>query len=143
MSEPIFSIQSVSVKESIFQLETTWPAGAKLEEHLIMFNIAIDSQEIKTNEHEVNLKVSVNTKHQDKMLSKCQVVVLGNFSIQNIDEKQMPLLLNIQCPLMLYPYVQERVANAYLHSTLPIVTLPLINFELLYKNKLKSVLEVA
>jgi preprotein translocase subunit SecB len=137
MSQPLFALQAFYLKKSVFELHSTWPTNAKSEEHRIALAVDVNSNTLTNDQYEVSLKLTLNTHWQEQLISKCQVVFAGNFKIQGFADEQMPLLLNAQCPALLYPYVQERIANAYLHSQVPPVHLPLLNFEAIYQEKLK------
>jgi len=62
----------------------------------------------------------------------------GIFEIRNVPQEQMPLILNVVCPNIVYPYLRANVADVIQRAGFPPIHLAEINFEALYQQRLQQ-----
>ena len=51
-------------------------------------------------------------------------------------QEQLPLILNVVCPNIIYPYLRSNVADVVQRAGFPPIHLAEINFEALYQQRL-------
>ncbi|ADU64894.1 protein-export chaperone SecB [Desulfurispirillum indicum] len=65
-----------------------------------------------------------------------EVVLSGIFALKDdFDEEDREIILNVNCPSILFPYSRECVANLSMRSEYGAITLPSVNFMELYQAK--------
>ena len=60
----------------------------------------------------------------------------GIFEIRNLPDEQLPLVLNVVCPNIVYPYLRANVADVIQRAGFPPMHMAEINFEALYQQRL-------
>ena len=80
--------------------------------------------------------MTVTTRIGDKVLFLVDARQGGIFEIRNIPPEQMPVVLNVVCPNVIYPYLRSNVADVIQRAGFPPIHLSEINFEALYQQKL-------
>ena len=62
----------------------------------------------------------------------------GLFNIKGFTEEQLPQILNITCPGILFPYLRETLDNVVTKGSFPALLLPPINFDALFANAVQQ-----
>src|SRR5262245_48987694 len=76
-----------------------------------------------------------NTKSGDKVLFLVEASQAGVFQIRNVAESDLPPLLGIVCPNVLFPYARETVSDLITRAGFPPVLLAPVNFEAIYQQR--------
>jgi preprotein translocase subunit SecB len=134
--QPIFQIQRMYLKD--LSLEIPGAPRIFLEQQQPAVEISLDSAQEQLSEgiHEVTVTVTVTTRIGDKVLFLVEARQGGIFEIRNIPPEQMPVVLNVVCPNVIYPYLRSNVADVIQRAGFPPIHLSEINFEALYQQKL-------
>jgi preprotein translocase subunit SecB len=134
--QPIFQIQRMYLKD--LSLEIPGAPRIFLEQQQPAVEISLDSTQEHLNDgiHEVTVTVTVTTRIGDKVLFLVEAREGGIFEIRNIPPEQMPVVLNVVCPNVIYPYLRSNVADVIQRAGFPPIHLSEINFEALYQQKL-------
>jgi preprotein translocase subunit SecB len=56
----------------------------------------------------------------------------GVFRIQNVPQDQIPMVLGIGCPNIVFPYLREAVSDVVIRAGFPPLLLNPVNFEALF-----------
>ena len=56
----------------------------------------------------------------------------GIFRIQNVPQDQMPMVLGIGCPNIVFPYLRETVSDVVIRAGFPPLLLNPVNFEAMF-----------
>jgi preprotein translocase subunit SecB len=56
----------------------------------------------------------------------------GIFRIQNVPQDQIPMVLGIGCPNIVFPYLRETVSDVIIRAGFPPLLLNPVNFEALF-----------
>jgi preprotein translocase subunit SecB len=59
----------------------------------------------------------------------------GIFRIQNVPQDQLPLVLGIGCPNIVFPYLRETVSDVVIRAGFPPLLLNPVNFEALFQQQ--------
>jgi preprotein translocase subunit SecB len=99
--------------------------------------VQITQQSQRVNEAlvEVTLVVTVTAKSGDKVLFLVEASQAGVFQIRNVAESDLPPILGIVCPNVLFPYARETVSDLITRAGFPPVLLAPVNFEAIYQQR--------
>jgi preprotein translocase subunit SecB len=132
---PTFGIEKVYVKDLSLEV----PAGAQafMRQEQPQLEVQITQQTQRVNEflHEVTLVVTVTAKTGEKVLFLVEASQAGIFQIRNVSEAELPPVLAIVCPNVLFPYARETVSDLITRAGFPPVLLAPVNFEALYQQR--------
>jgi preprotein translocase subunit SecB len=134
--QPLFQIQRMYLKD--LSLEIPGAPRIFLEQQQPAVEVALDTTQETLSDgiHEVTVTVTVTTRIGDKVLFLVEAREGGIFEIRNIPDDQMPVVLNVVCPNVIYPYLRANVADVIQRAGFPPIHLSEINFEALYQQKL-------
>jgi preprotein translocase subunit SecB len=62
----------------------------------------------------------------------------GVFQIRNVPDSDLPALLGIVCPNVLFPYARETVSDLITRAGFPPVLLAPVNFEAIYQQRAEA-----
>ncbi|MFS1539641.1 MAG: protein-export chaperone SecB [Candidatus Phlomobacter fragariae] len=136
--EMVFQIRRIYTKDisfetpnapNIFQQE--WQPEVKLD-------LDTSSSELAEHVYEVILRVTVTASIIEETAFLCEVQQAGIFSIDGIEESQMPHCLGAYCPNILFPYARECITNLVSRGTFPQINLAPVNFDALFMNYLQQ-----
>jgi preprotein translocase subunit SecB len=85
--------------------------------------------------YEVILEVNVVGKWKDKFLYVLNITYGGLFDIKEHTKEEQKRALGVDCPLLLFPYVQQSIANITAQSGLHSAFVQPINFEKLFNKE--------
>jgi preprotein translocase subunit SecB len=138
-NQPVFQIQRMYLKD--LSLEIPGAPRIFLEQQAPAVEIAIDSAHEALTEsiHEVTVLATVTTKiGADKTVFLVEAKQAGIFDIRNIPAEQMPVVINVVCPNVIYPYLRANIADIVSRAGFPPIHLAEINFEALYQQKMQQ-----
>jgi preprotein translocase subunit SecB len=136
--QPVFQIQRMYLKD--LSLEIPGAPRIFLEQQQPTVEIALDTahEALTDTVHEVTVTSTVTTKIGDKVVFLVEAKQAGIFDIRNIPAEQMPIVINVVCPNVTYPYLRANVADVIQRAGFPPIHLAEINFEALYQQKLAA-----
>ena len=136
-ANPVFQIQRMYLKG--LSLEIPNAPRIFLEQQAPAVEISLDSADeaLADGIHEITLTCTVTTKiGADKVVFLVEAQQAGIFEIRNIPQEQMPVVLNVVCPNIVYPYLRANVADVVSRAGFPPIHLAEINFEAMYQQRL-------
>jgi preprotein translocase subunit SecB len=87
---------------------------------------------------EVCITATVHTKIGEKTLFLVEAKQGGVFEIRNIPEDQVPSILGIACPQIIYPYLRGNISDLIQRAGFQPVHLTEINFQAMYEQQMKQ-----
>ncbi len=96
------------------------------------------SQNVQEGFYDVTLALTVTAKLGENTLFLVEAKQAGIFQIRGVAESDLPPVLGIHCPNILFPYARETVSDAINRMGFPPVYLAPINFEALYQQQLEQ-----
>ena len=137
MSEPIFNLQRIYVKESSFLSSNTPELFRELGQLKNEMELKLEHKELEKHHYEVVLDIAVKTtgkvKDKEREVSNVKVKHAGVFRLEGFKEEELKNLLDTYCPEMLYPYARHVVTELTVMGSLPPVMLAPVNFHMLQK----------
>jgi preprotein translocase subunit SecB len=136
--QPIFQIQRMYLKD--LSLEIPGAPRIFLEQGTPALEVAIDTTQdvLADGIHEITVTTTVTTRLGDKVLFLVEAREAGIFEIRNVPPEQMPLVLNVVCPNIIYPYLRSNVADVVQRAGFPPIHLTELNFESVYQSRLAA-----
>lgn len=132
----VFQIQRIYLKD--LSLEIPGAPRIFLEQQNpsleISLDVAIDA--LAETVHEVVVSATVTTRIADKVLFLVEAKQGGIFEIDGVAAGQMPMVLNVVCPSIVYPYLRSNIADVISRAGFPHVHLTEVNFEAFYQQRL-------
>lgn len=133
-----FAIQRIYLKDCSFETPGS-PDVFRIEwQPRVDFELQIIHTALQEGVYEVVLAGTVTAKLDEKIAFLVEVKQAGIFTLQNIPEDQLPLILNIVVPNVLFPYFRETVSNLTVRGSFPQLSLDPINFEALYAQRVQQ-----
>ena len=132
---PIFQLQRVYLKDA--SLELPHAPQIFLEQGTPQFEVQLDvsHESVVEGVREIIVRVTATARVNDKVLFLVEAKQAGIFELRGIPDDQMPAVLGIVCPGIIYPYLRANVADLLTRTGLPPIHLAEINFEALYQQK--------
>jgi preprotein translocase subunit SecB len=132
VQQPVFNIEKLYVKD--LSVEVPNAPGIFLEHQAPQMdvNMSTESRALGDDVYHTSLTVTVTAKIGDKNLFLVECTQAGIFRIQNVPQEQMPMVLGIGCPNIVFPYLRETVSDVIIRAGFPPLLLNPVNFEALF-----------
>lgn len=135
---PEFNIQRIYIKDSSFEAPATPEIFRKEWKPEVHLDLSIKHESLGENSYEVVIKILVTAKIGEQTAFIAELKQAGIFTINNFKPEQMPEVLNILCPEVLFPYARETVSDLTVRGSFPPLHLAPINFAALYQKQAKD-----
>ncbi|MFT4101570.1 MAG: protein-export chaperone SecB [Burkholderiaceae bacterium] len=135
-SSPVFAIQRMYLKDLSLEIPHAPQIFLEQAQPGVEISLDVEAEQLADGIFESAVTVTVTTKVGDKTAFLVEAKQAGIFEIRGVPDDQMPLLLNVVCPNIVYPYLRANVADTVQRSGFPPIHLAEINFEALYQQRL-------
>jgi preprotein translocase subunit SecB len=105
----------------------------------IDLGVDIQAKRLDQERYEVEIKLRVSAKSEDKTLFLLELVYAGLLVIQNVPEEFLQQMLLIEAPHMLFPFARRVVADTIRDGGMPPLMIEPIDFAGLYRARLGDV----
>ncbi|MDF2868391.1 MAG: secB [Gammaproteobacteria bacterium] len=137
-NQPQFVIQRIYVKDLSFETPNA-PAIFKAEwQPEMSIDLNTQANPIDNDIYEVELRLTVTAKLQDKVAYVAEVKQAGIFTLSGFVDDQLRAMLGSFCPNILFPYVREVIADVINRGSFPQFNLAPVNFDALYMDHLQQ-----
>ena len=133
---PVFSIQRMYLKGMSVELPNAPQIFLESAQPSVDVQLDVASAAVVEGIQEIVVTVTVTTRSGDKTAFLVEASQAGIFEIRNIPDEQMPVLLNVVCPNIIFPYLRANLADAIQRTGFPPIHLAEINFEAVYQQRL-------
>jgi preprotein translocase subunit SecB len=103
--------------------------------------LQLQTNNIQEGYYDVVVSITVTAKMAENTLFIVEAKQAGIFQVRGVPEGDLPPLLAIHCPNIIFPYAREVISDAINRMGFPPVYLAPINFEALYQQQLNAELE--
>ena len=103
----------------------------------IQIRVDVRTADLGESRHEVVLDINVEAKADANPVFLVELSYGGLFELANIPAEGMPLLLQVECPRLLFPFARRVVADATRDGGFPPLMIDPIDFLSLYRRKLQ------
>ena len=101
-------------------------------------NIRSANRDVGSDNVEVTLTLTVESKDKDETLFLIEIVQAGVFLVQGYTPQERSMLLGTFCPATLYPFAREAICDISTKGGFPQLLLQPINFDALYAQAMKD-----
>jgi preprotein translocase subunit SecB len=128
-----FAIQKIYLKDVSFESPNA-PAVFTEGEWKPEVNIQLNSsnKSLGQDTYEVDLKITVTTKHNDKTAFLVELTQSGIFTVAGFAQENLKGMLAAFCPETLFPFAREAIAELVGKGGFPPLLLAPVNFNALY-----------
>ncbi|HPU52528.1 MAG TPA: protein-export chaperone SecB [Burkholderiaceae bacterium] len=142
-NDPIFGIQRVYLKDLSLEIPNAPHIFLETQAPSVEIQLDVASLTLFEGVYESNVTVTVTTKAGEKVAFLVEAKQAGIFEVRNVPAEQLPLILNVVCPNIIYPYLRANIADVVQRAGFPPIHLSEINFEALYQQRLAQEQEQA
>jgi preprotein translocase subunit SecB len=127
-----FNIEKIYVKD--LSVEVPNAPGVFLEREAPQMDVQLhtDGSGIGEDMYQVAITATVTAKIKDKTLFLVEITQAGIFRIQGVPQEQLPMVLGIGCPNIVFPYLREAISDVVIRAGFPPLLLNPVNFEALF-----------
>lgn len=142
-AQPVFNIERVYLKDLSVENPGAPNSFIAVQQQVPQIEVGLQmaSQQVQEGFFDVTLAMTVTAKLGENVLFLVEAKQAGIFQIRGIAEADIPPLLGIHCPNIIFPFVRETIADAVNRMGFPPVYLAPINFEALYQQQLEAELK--
>jgi len=101
----------------------------------IELNVDLQARQVQTEHYEVEMKLRVNAKAEDRSLFLLELVYGGMFQLHNIPEEVKQQVLLIEAPHIMFPFARRIVADVIRDGGMPPLMIEPIDFAALFRAK--------
>lgn len=99
----------------------------------IQINVKVNSNPITDTEFDVVLSFDVEAKIDGKVIFRLEISYGGIFRIANFPKENMPVILLVECPRLLFPFIRQIISNTIKDGGFPPLMIDTIDFLKLFK----------
>jgi preprotein translocase subunit SecB len=101
----------------------------------VELGVDLQARQVEHERYEVELKLRVSAKNEDKPAFLLELVYAGLFHLQNIPDEVRGQVLLIEAPHILFPFARRIVADVVRDGGMPPLMIEPIDFMALYRAK--------
>ena len=133
-----FGIQRIYIKDCSFEAPNT--PKVFLEEYApeVKLDLKLTHDMLDEKHADVCVHITVTARQKDKTVFLVEVQQAGIFVLEDFDQANIPPVLGIVCPNILFPYAREACSDLVVKGGFPPLYLSPVNFEALYADKAAS-----
>ncbi|MEG3641530.1 protein-export chaperone SecB [Magnetococcus sp. PR-3] len=132
---PVFHVVKLYLKDLSFESPNAPESFAVESEPKAEFNLDTKATKKDDDHYEVTLDVNVKVATPEgKSLFLAEVTYGGLFLVKNVPDEHIPMVLGIDCPNILFPYVRQIVSSVVLEGGYKPMVLDPINFAALFQH---------
>jgi preprotein translocase subunit SecB len=137
-AQPEFIIQRLYNKDISFESPAAPEIFKKNLQPMINVDIQTTPTKIETDIFEVSLTTTITATAENQTVFLVEVKQAGIFTIKNIPDENLGVILHVTCPTILFPFLRETVSDLVARGGFQHFYLSPINFEALYINSLEK-----
>ncbi|MHB1353137.1 MAG: protein-export chaperone SecB [Thiobacillus sp.] len=130
--QPVFNIEKLYVKDLSVEVPNAPAVYLEREAPQMEVNMSTESRALNEDMYHSSITVTVTARLGDKTMFLVECTQAGIFRIQNVPLDQMPMVLGIGCPNIVFPYLRETVSDVVIRAGFPPLLLNPVNFEALF-----------
>lgn len=135
----IFSLDKIYIQDASIEvsqdISILHPLKSTNIDTNMNFSIDYETKELDQDLYKTVIIVKSHAECKNKNLIVLEVEQVGIFTIKNIPTQQMELVLNIECPNLVFPYIRETISNLSAKAGFPPIIISAINFAQVYQQK--------
>lgn len=134
--EAQMAVQHVYLKDASYEAPSPQELDKEDGQPDINLNLAQRTNQVDQGRWEVILTVTVTAKQGEKTAFLCEVQYGGLFQFAGFSEEQMPYVINVLCPNILFPYSRAQITSMVSAGGFYLPPLQPINFEGIFRQRM-------
>jgi preprotein translocase subunit SecB len=119
------SFESPNAPQSLLEPSAAQPA--------IDIDVNVNARGLGANRFEVELSASARARRDKEVVFVVEAAYAGAFEIRNVPADQMEMVLLVECPRILFPFLRQIIAEATRNGNFPPLLLEPIDFFTIYR----------
>jgi preprotein translocase subunit SecB len=111
-------------------------AGAGQPQFNVSINVGVKKQ--TDDLYAVELTFNAKAEREKVVLFNVELVYGGVFRVRNVPEAQLPLVLMIECPRLIFPFARQVLANVTQQGGFPPLMMDPVDFAQIYRQNLAA-----
>jgi preprotein translocase subunit SecB len=136
--EAQMTVQHVYLKDASFEVPNVLELEQGGAEPEVNLSLSQRSENLGDGRSHIVLSVTVTSKQGDKTAFLCEVQYGGFFQISGFSEQQIPYVLNVLCPNVLFPYCRSQIGTLVSAGGFFMPPLQPVNFEGVFRQRLEE-----
>lgn len=91
-------------------------------------NVDVNARNINTDQYEVELSVAARATRDSDAVFVVEASYAGVFEIKNLPREQLEMVMLVECPRLLFPFMRQIVSDATRNGNFPPLMLEPIDF---------------
>lgn len=129
---PTMNVAAQYLKDLSFENPRAIESFRATQAPKIDVNVDVQARTIGTDQYEVELSVAARAKHDEDTAFVVEATYAGIFEIKNIAREQLELVMLVECPRLLFPFMRQIIADATRNGNFPPLMLEPIDFMGIY-----------
>lgn len=134
---PTMNVAAQYLKDLSFENPRAIESFSATKAPKIDVNVDVQARTIAADQYEVELSVAARAKHDEDTAFVVEATYAGVFEIKNVPREQMELIMLVECPRLLFPFMRQIVADATRNGNFPPLMLEPIDFMGIYMANLE------
>ena len=134
--EAQMAVQHIYLKDASYEAPSPQELDQAAGQPDISLNLAQRTNQVEEGRWEVILTVTVTAKQGEKTAFLCEVQYGGLFQFAGFSEEQMPYVINVLCPNILFPYNRTQISNMVSAGGFYLPPIQPINFEGIFRQRM-------
>ncbi|MBA5723973.1 protein-export chaperone SecB [Candidatus Liberibacter sp.] len=133
---PIFSVITQYIKDLSFESPNSpYCFDAKNQSPKIKINVQVNAKSLSDTDFDVVLLFDIEARNDEKVIFHLEITYGGIFRIANIPQEDFPVILFVECPRLLFPFIRQIITNLTRDSGFPPLMIDTIDFLQLFKQR--------
>jgi preprotein translocase subunit SecB len=130
---PVFQLQRMYLKDLSLEQPNSPQILLEQQQPQVDIQLGMAAEPIADGVFEVSVTATVTTKVTDRVLFLIEAKQAGIFEIRNIPADQVPGVIGVVCPQMIYPYLRAIVSDVCTRAGFPPILLAEVNFQAMFE----------
>jgi len=135
-NQPSMTLQHVFLKDCSFEAPGALGLDGSEGQPDMNMNLSQRVNQLGENRYEIVLTVTVTARQGEKTAFIAEVHYGGVFLLQGFTEQQLPYVVNVHCPNVLYPYARAQISTLISAGGFFSPPLQPINFEAIFAQRM-------
>ena len=127
-----FNVEKLYVRDLSVEVPNAPSVFLEQTQPQIEVQLNTQSNALSADVYETRITVTITAKVEEKNLFLVECTQAGIFRVMGVPEEQMPMVLGIGCPNIVFPYLRETVSDVVIRAGFPPLLLNPVNFEAMF-----------
>ncbi len=137
-TQPRMNILSQYVQDLSFSNFAAKRGASPKGKPTIGVQVTVDASPLSNERHRVTLTMTINAKSVEEEVFSIALDYVGVFKLQNVPEKSITPILQVEAPRLLFPFARRIIAEMTRDGGYPPLMLDPIDFALLYRRRVAT-----